>query len=79
MDKYRMTVIDRLVLFGKKIEDVRRLSDQITIFAVSKPSPCLYYKFKYASNTQYHKIECDLIDEISKLNAAMKDLISEQV
>jgi hypothetical protein len=76
MENHKMTVIDRVMLFGKKVECAKKLNDSITIFAVSSPNPCLYYKFKYAGNTQYHRIDYDLIDEFSKLNTAMKSLLS---
>ena len=52
---YRLGLIDRLVTFRKKVVHTRRINDTCVCLVCENPR-CVYLKFSYAGNVQYHKI-----------------------
>lgn len=56
-ENYKPSLLDRIALFRKSIRNCFRINSNTVLFICEKPKECIYLKFSYPGNIQYHKIE----------------------
>ncbi len=54
--KYKIKWYDKLFLFRKNIVSAYHVSSSCIIFYCAETEGCVYLKFSYSGNVQYHKI-----------------------
>lgn len=74
---YRPSLIDRLMLMGKKIIESRRIGSNSVIFICKKPEWVVYIKYNYPGNIQYHKIKQDDINRHIDALCSAREFIQE--
>jgi hypothetical protein len=58
---YKPSLIDRILLVGKTIASAHRISKNSVVFVCTGKHNCVYVKYSYPGNVQYHKIAFDEI------------------
>ena len=74
---YDPTWFDRIVLFRSKILQAFRIDKGAVIFICKSRINCIYLKFSYPGNVQYHRVNHDDLEVFIENMRSAKNLLDD--